>query len=260
MGIFLTVKIRNYLSIWVRTEMKWGMAATKQKIFSLYVCQLITTLQRRFWKDKASCINLAVIQAGKTNLQGMALSSCCSFLRKLTLDIWAQFRKCLIFFPFPALHKRILNSIQYLTFKRHCECCRQFRVITDNQKNIFIYVHIYDCRSGPFSCLLACAICMGGGVFGLTEDAAHFNVLRKIHQSSLQNKSCIPTCSFQWKWRNPHKNRSLMKCLSSLACHSNYHWFRILSWYTTINCSYSAQSKVYLRFHKLHQFMDERFS
>lgn len=157
MGIFLTVKIRNYLSIWVRTEMKWGMAATKQKIFSLYVCQLITTLQRRFWKDKASCINLAVIQAGKTNLQGMALSSCCSFLRKLTLDIWAQFRNCLIFFPFPALHKRILNSIQYLNFKRHCECCRQFRVITDNQKNIFIYVHIYDCPSGPFSCLLACA-------------------------------------------------------------------------------------------------------
>lgn len=28
----------------------------------------------------------------------------------------------------------------------------------------------------------------GGGVFGLTEDAAHFNVLRKIHQSSLQNE------------------------------------------------------------------------
>lgn len=96
--VFLTVKIRNYLSIWAGTEMKWGMAATKQKICSLYVCQLITTLQRRFWKDKASCINLAVIQAGKTNLQGMALSSFCSFLRKLTLDIWAQFRKCLIFF------------------------------------------------------------------------------------------------------------------------------------------------------------------
>lgn len=59
-------------------------------------------------------------------------------------------------------------------------------------------------------------MCMGGGgVLGLTEDAAHFNVLRKI-QSSLQNKSCILTCSFQWKWRNPHKNRSLMKCLSRL--------------------------------------------
>lgn len=107
--VFLTVKIRNHLSIWVRTEMKWGMAATKQKICSLYVCQLITTLQRRFGKDKASCINLAVIQAGKTNLQGMALSSHCSFLRKLTLDIWAQFRKCLIFFPFPAQHKRIFE-------------------------------------------------------------------------------------------------------------------------------------------------------
>lgn len=99
--VVLTVKIRNYLSVWVRMEMKWGMAATKQKMHSLYVCQLITTLQRRFRKDKASCINLAVIQAGKTNLQGMALSSRCSFLRKLTLDIWAQFRKCLIFFSFP---------------------------------------------------------------------------------------------------------------------------------------------------------------
>lgn len=107
--VFLTVKIRIYLSIWVRTEMKWGMVATKQKMRSLYVCQLITTLQRRFRKDKASCINLAVIQAGKTNLQGMALSSHCSFLRKLTLDIWAQFRKCLIFFPFPAQHKRIFE-------------------------------------------------------------------------------------------------------------------------------------------------------
>lgn len=53
-----------------------------------------------------------------------------------------------------------------------------------------------------------------GGVFGL--DGAHFNVLRKIHQSSLQNKSCILTCSFQWKWRNPHKNRSLMKCWSKV--------------------------------------------
>lgn len=40
---------------------------------------------------------------------------------------------------------------------------------------------------------------MYGGAFGLTEDAAHFNVLRKIHQSSLQNKSCILSCSFQWK-------------------------------------------------------------
>lgn len=107
--VFLTVKIRNYLSIWVRTEMKLGMAATKQKMCSLYVCQLITTLQRRFRKDKASCINLAVIQAGKTNLQGMALSSGCSFLRKLTLDIWAQFRKCLIFFPFPSQRKRIFE-------------------------------------------------------------------------------------------------------------------------------------------------------
>lgn len=43
-----------------------------------------------------------------------------------------------------------------------------------------------------------------------------FNVLRKIHQSSLQNKSRILTCSFQWKWRNPHKNRSLMKCWSQV--------------------------------------------
>lgn len=107
--VFLTVKIRNYLSIWVRTVMKWGMAATKQKMCSLYVCQLITTLQKHFRMDKASCINLAVIQAGKTNLQGMALSIRCSFLRKLTLDIWAQFRKCLIFFPFPAQHKRIFE-------------------------------------------------------------------------------------------------------------------------------------------------------
>lgn len=41
-------------------------------------------------------------------------------------------------------------------------------------------------------------VCIGG-FFGLTEDATHFNVLRKIHQSSLQNKSCILTCSFQWK-------------------------------------------------------------
>lgn len=140
--VFLTVKIRNYLSIWVRTEMKWGMAATKQKMCSLCVCQLITTLQRRFRKDKASCINLAVIQAGKTNLQGMALSSGCSFLRKLTLDIWAQFRKCLIFFFFSLLSIReFLNSIQYLTFKRHGECCRQFRVITDKQKYIF-YIYI----------------------------------------------------------------------------------------------------------------------
>lgn len=141
--VFLTVKIRNYLSIRVRTEMKWGMAATKQKMCSLYVCQLITTLQRRFRKDKASCINLAVIQAGKTNLQGMALSSRCSFLRKLTLDIWAQFRKCLIFFfPLSLLSIReFLNSIQYLTFKRHDECCRQFRVITDKQKYIF-YIYI----------------------------------------------------------------------------------------------------------------------
>lgn len=141
--VFLRVKIRNYLSIWVGTEMKWGMAATKQKICSLYVCQLITTLQRRFRKDKASCINLAVIQAGKTNLQGMALSSRCSFLRKLTLDIWAQFRKCLIFFFFLSLLsiREFLNSIQYLTFKRHDECCRQFRVITDKQKYIF-YIYI----------------------------------------------------------------------------------------------------------------------
>lgn len=156
--VFLTVKIRNYLSIWAGTEMKWGMAATKQKICSLYVCQLITTLQRRFWKDKASCINLAVIQAGKTNLQGMALSSFCSFLRKLTLDIWAQFRKCLIFFfLFPAQHNRILNSIQYLSFKRHYECCRQYSVITAKQKYIFIYVHTYDCPSCQLSCLLVCA-------------------------------------------------------------------------------------------------------
>ena len=140
--VFLTVKIRNYLSIWVRTEMKWGMAATKQKMCSLYVCQLITTLQRRFRKDKASCINLAVIQAGKTNLQGMALSSRCSFLRKLTLDIWAQCRKCLIFFFLSLLSIReFLNSTQYLTFKRHQECCRQFRVITDKQKYIF-YIYI----------------------------------------------------------------------------------------------------------------------
>lgn len=140
--VYLTVKIRNYLSIRVRTEMKWGMAATKQKMCSLYVCQLITTLQRRFRRDKASCINLAVIQAGKTNLHGMALSSHCSFLRKLTLDIWAQFRKCLIFFSLSLLSIReFLNSIQYLTFKRHDECCRQFRVITDKQKYIFLYTY-----------------------------------------------------------------------------------------------------------------------
>lgn len=165
------VNIRNYLSIWVRTEMKWGMAATKQKICSLYVCQLITTLQRRFWKDKASCINLAVIQAGKTNLQGMALSSCCSFLRKLTLDIWAQFRKCLIFFSFPAQHKRILNSIQYLTFKRHYECCRQFRVITDKPKYKFIYVHIWLSFMPiilPCMCIRGfIIICMKGGEGGV---------------------------------------------------------------------------------------------
>lgn len=122
--------------------MKWGMAATKQKMCSLYVCQLITTLQRRFGKDKASCINLAVIQAGKTNLQGMALSSHCSFLRKLTLDIWAQFRKCLIFFLSLLSIREFLNSIQYLTFKRHDECCRQFRVITDKQKYIF-YIYTW---------------------------------------------------------------------------------------------------------------------
>lgn len=113
------------------------MAATKQKICTLYVCQLITTLQRRFWKDKEGCINLAVIQASKTNLQGMALSSYCSFLRKLTLDIWVQFRKCLIFFSPSMLDIRdfFLHSIQYLTFKRHHEFFRRFMVIFDKQKN-----------------------------------------------------------------------------------------------------------------------------
>lgn len=129
-------------------------------------------------------------------------------------------QKVFDFFSFPAQHKRILNSIQYLTFKRHYECCRQFRVITDKQKYIFIYVHIW--LSFMPIILRSCmcirgfiTICMGGA-FGLTEDAAHFNVLRKIHQSSLQNKSCILSCSFQWKWRNPHKNRSLMKCWSKV--------------------------------------------
>lgn len=71
-------------------------------------------------------------------------------------------------------------------------------------KNIYLYTYIYDCPSCPLSCVLACASeglspYVWGGAFGLTEDAAHFNVLRKIHQSSLQNKSCILSCSFQWK-------------------------------------------------------------
>lgn len=136
--------------------MKWGMAATKQKICSLYVCQLITTLQRRFWKDKANCINLAVIQAGKTNLQGLVLSSCCSFLRKLTLDSWAQFRKCLIF-PLPAQHRRILNSIQYLTFKRHHGGCRQFWIITHTCVRAHTHTNTQSMHTSfQLSCFLTC--------------------------------------------------------------------------------------------------------
>lgn len=73
------------------------------------------------------------------------------------------------------------------------------------RKNIYLYTYIYDCPSCPLFCHLACTseglspYVWVGGVFGLTEDAAHFKVLRKIHQSSLENKSCILTCSFQWK-------------------------------------------------------------
>lgn len=58
---------------------QWNEECYQQKMCTFYVRKLIMPLQKSLWKDKESCINLAVIQAGRTHLQGRSYLSTAAF-------------------------------------------------------------------------------------------------------------------------------------------------------------------------------------